>query len=284
MPFIKLLSYLPLPLLYILADLIYLVIYYLVGYRKKVVLKNLRNSFPDKTEQEISAITKRFYKNFADVMVEVIKGYSISASELKKRVQTRNIEDLDQFYDQGTTAIAMLSHQCNWEWVNLISSMKLRAKTVYVYQQIKSNATDEFMNQSRSRFGAIGVEKKESIKDIIKLKNTITAIGLISDQIPGSVETRFWTQFLNQPTAFFEGAQVIGHRLGYPVYFVGMKRIKRGYYEVFYEKIDTPPWNPEENFILKQYVQKLEKMIRQDPASWLWTHNRWKRPFRKEIE
>lgn len=275
---LKALSKLPLSVLYVLASFLYFIVYYVVGYRKKVVFENLKNSFPEKSEQELKKIQKRFYKNFADVIVEILHTYSMSAHEIQKRVTIKNPEIANTiFNDHKTSALGVVGHVCNWEWISHISCFKVDAPVDAVYKQLSSKKFDKFMLELRSRFGTKPVEMKRFPREIIKRKNEIRAYALIADQSPKKEEIKLWIPFLNQETGFYEGPASLAVMTNFPVFYVGIKRLKRGYYEVFFEKIASPPYTKEDvPLIMKRYAKLLEEQIKASPADWLWSHRRWK--------
>ena len=273
---LKLISRLPLSVLYRLADFLYFISCYVVRYRKKVVLNNLKGAFPEKSEKEIQEIAKGFYKNFADIVVEIIKGFTISEKELKKRIIPTNLHIADRYFDQQVSFIAMVSHMCNWEWIGLGCSVYLRAKMVVIYKKQSNKKIDKFMREVRSVFGALPIDKNHVLKQLVKMRNTVSGIGVIADQSPARSENRYWRNFLNQETAFFTGGEKMARKFKYPVVYINMRRIKRGYYELFFDEIAEPPFDGEENYILANFAEKLEQDIRRNPSDWLWSHKRWK--------
>jgi Kdo2-lipid IVA lauroyltransferase/acyltransferase len=273
---IKLLSKIPLVVLYRFADLLYVLACYIFKYRKKTVIENLKKAFPEKNPDEINKIAKGFYKNLADVLIETVKGPGMSEKELKKRVKVVNLEAGDKYYDQNISFIAMFSHLSNWEWVALACSVYLRAEVVGIYQQQANLTVDAWLKQARESLGAVTIEKKQVLRQLFLRRNIISGIGILADQSPAAGENRFWTNFLNQQTAFFSGGEKIARKFNFPVVYVSMKRLKRGYYEMGFEEIAEPPYIIPENEILKKFIQKLEKDIKQSPSDWLWSHNRWK--------
>jgi Kdo2-lipid IVA lauroyltransferase/acyltransferase len=279
---IKLLSKIPFVILYRFADLLYFFSCYVFKYRKKTVVENLKMAFPEKKPAEIHSITKGFYKNLADILIETIKGPGLSEKELKKRVRPVNLEAGDKYYDRNISFIAMFSHMSNWEWVGLACSVYLRAEVVGIYQQQANLTVDAWLKKARATFGAIPIEKKQVLRQLSLRRNRASGIGVIGDQSPAAGENRFWTTFLNQPTAFFTGGEKIAKKFDFPVVYVSMKRIYRGYYEMGFEVIAEPPYDIAENEILQRYVQRLETDIRLYPSNWLWSHNRWK--LKKQVE
>ncbi|MEJ8756168.1 lysophospholipid acyltransferase family protein [Pontibacter sp. H259] len=271
---LKGMSLLPLPVLYLLADALYFLVYYVVGYRKKVVLSNLRNSFPEKPEAEIQSIAKAFYRQFADIVVEILKLRSMNSAEMERRICFANQEVLDNFVKSGTPVITMGSHSCNWEWVLSAGAVQFDFPAEGVYKPLNNPFFEDFMLRTRSRLGARLIKMKDTLRDFAANRNVSRVIAMLSDQTPLKSEITFWTTFLNQDTPFYEGAEKLAKKFKYPVLFLDIKRTKRGHYTLTFEVIsdgtsDTVP-------ITELFAQKLEAAIRRAPANYLWTHKRWK--------
>ena len=274
--FLSLLSKVPLFILYWIADILYFLAYYLVKYRKKIVFKNLHNSFPNKSDSEIKQIARHFYQNLAQIAVEVLKAYSMPAEDIKKRVKPINLEAVKNWHNQDITFIAMVPHLCNWEWIGLACSLYLERETDVIYQKLAYPKFDKFMYDLRSRFGAVPVEKKNVFRDLLRRKSQVKSIGSVSDQTPTVGDHRYWTIFLNQETAFFHGTEKIAKKLNYAVCIIHMRRLKRGYYEMEFIPLDKPPLKQEEHYYTARFASWLEKTIHEYPSDWLWSHNRWK--------
>jgi Kdo2-lipid IVA lauroyltransferase/acyltransferase len=274
---IRLLSYLPFSILYLFSDALAFMANKIIGYRKKIVMKNLRNSFPEKSSLEIKKIAGDFYKNLSDTLVETIKCISISPESLSKRVTIKNLHLLECHLKKGHSVITLASHQGNWEYLLLINSLKIKNGTVIAaFQQVKHKSFDHLMFRIRSRFGATLIEKKNISKEIVRKSSEPSVFALVADQTPVELVNRFWTTFLNQETPFFSGAEKIAIKYNMVVIFVHMKRIRRGFYEVEFSEISIPPYNNQDNHITRSYVEKVEADIKKDPANWLWSHKRWK--------
>lgn len=275
--FLKLLSRLPLSVLYGFSDFLFVVTYYLIGYRKKMVWKNLRNSFPDKSVEELKKIRKEFYKNLCDYGVETLKLLTISEEELRKRMVYTNPELVQPYKDKGQSVVMLASHQFNWEWLLTAGSLYLPYPIDFVYQPVKSELFEEFSLQSRTRFGAYPIKRYEVAKESFKRRNILRGIAIVADQYPGHEnDKRFETTFLNQDTVFFLGANQLAHMIQCPTVFAKIKRLKRGYYEMELEKISEPPYPREDTRCVANYAKEVEKLIIENPSGWLWSHNRWK--------
>jgi len=269
-------SYLPLTILYWVSTGLYFIIFYIVRYRHQVVQENLQNAFPEKDALAIKVIMKQFYRNFCDFIIEALKSITIGEMELKKRVVIKGSEVIEQYFKNGQSVLVLSSHQFNWEWIPLASSLKLSMPMNPVYKRLSNSYFDRLMLNLRSRFGVNLIEMKETIAQIVSKRSSVNAFGLIADQTPLMDADKYWSKFLNQDTAFFIGSERIAHLTKYPVLFVGMKKVKRGYYEIRYEVLADPPYDKNEHHILDRYIEKAEKLIQERPAEWLWSHRRWK--------
>ena len=273
---LKLLSRIPLGILYLFSNLVYFITFYIVGYRKKVVYANLKNAFPGKSSKEIKAIAKEFYKRFCDFIVEVLKGITISDTELNRRVRFTNVEVLESFRSKNQSVVVLASHQFNWEWGLLAGCLQLPFPVDAIYQKLSNKAFDKLMLDTRSRFGGNPIEKDSALLEIMRRKNRLKALGIVADQSPTPDAPKHWTDFLNQDTAFYLGAQQISRLTKYPAFFMKVKNVSRGRYEVELINIGLPPYEKNSFDIIENYARETEKTINQDPAGWLWSHRRWK--------
>ena len=276
MVFLKLLSRIPLNVLYLLSNLVYFTIFYVAGYRKKTVYNNLKNAFPEKSDKEIRNIAREFYKRFSDFAVEVLKGITISAEELNRRVRFTNVEVLEPLRNKNQSVVVLASHQFNWEWGLLAGCLQLPFPIDAVYQQLSNKAFDKLMLDTRSRFGGNPIEKSSALLEIMRQKDRLKALGIVADQSPTQDAPKHWTIFLNQDTAFYLGAQQISRIAKYPAFFMHVKYISRGNYEVKLINIGLPPYEKGRFNVIENYARETEKAIASDPAGWLWSHQRWK--------
>ena len=280
---IKLLSRLPLSVLYVLSDFLFFVSFYIVKYRRKLVQKNLKNSFPDKSDTALKKIEKDFYKNLCDYAVEMLKLFTISQEELNKRVTFLNPEVSIKYTSAGQSLLNLASHQFNWEWLLAAGSFILPAQMDFVYQPVKSNFFNSLSLSSRSRFGAYGIRRDSVAREVIKRKNIVRNIAIVGDQYPGyGHDKRYEATFLHQPTVFFSGPNQLALLTQYPVLYYAMRKVKRGYYEAEIIELSRPPYEKESTDVLKHYIKEVEAVIARDPAGWLWSHNRWKTRHLKE--
>lgn len=274
---IKLLSKLPLSVLYGIADFFHFILIYLFNYRKKVIETNLTNAFPSKNRNEIKAIRNQFYSYFTDIFIEFVKGNTITKQEILKRVKIIGDEEVQKRISNNQSVILVAGHQGNWEWA--IHRLALTNYTNdIIYQKLNNKEFNDFTYQIRTRFEKINLlEKRESVILTRERKNIPRAICLLSDQAPQKPESAYWTKFLNQDTAFFTGLERFAREYNYPVYYVELIRTKRGFYEMRFELLaDLPLEELPHGQILERFAKKLEKSVLNHPDQYLWSHRRWK--------
>jgi Kdo2-lipid IVA lauroyltransferase/acyltransferase len=274
---------LPLRILYIFSDLLYLILYYLVSYRRKVVADNLKNSFPEKSDAERKTIEKKFYRHLADLMVETFKLTHMSQKTQKKRFTYTNLEVIDKLREEKRDVIAVLGHYNNWEWPTLLP-FYLKYKTVIIFKPLQNKYFNNFINKQRSKFGIVLTPTSNVIREIIKYRsNNINTVSIfISDQIPAKGDIKYWTTFLNQDTAVFTGAGKIASKYDMAVVFFHIQKVKRGYYNLDIELLHDHTAGLTENEITETHVRRLEEIIREVPEYWIWSHRRWK--HKKPVE
>lgn len=279
---IRILSRLPLPLLYFVADaLVYPLMYHVVRYRRAVVAKNLRMSFPEQSAKQRRDLERQFYRRFASTIMEIIYGYRISDEEMRERFVFENVEMVEELAHKNKGVFFMLGHLGNWEWIADIGKRytDTNIKEYNVYRQQKSPSADQAMLALRLKRGGGGcIEKKQLLRQLVAMRhadNPIT-IGLISDQKPSPRNAHVWTTFLNQETAFLDGGEVLARKFGYAVTYVHVESPKRGYYRARFEVITDNPAATNPTEITLAYARLLEQNILESPELWLWTHNRWK--------
>lgn len=255
----------------------------MVRYRRSLVKKNLSTAFPEKSSKEISTIEKEFYRNLGDYAVETLKLLTIKKEELMQRVIFKNVEAFDGYVKKNQPVLILASHQFNWEWLLASGNFSLSAPIDFVYQPVENKIVDRFLLTCRTRFGAYAIKRNELAREIVKRRNIVRGVAIVSDQYPGQKrDKKHLTTFLHQETAFFYGTHQLVSLTQYPVIYAAMKKIKRGYYEVSFVPLTEPPYEKENNIILERYVQAAEKVIREYPAGWLWSHNRWKKRHLKQ--
>lgn len=250
--------------------------FHVAGYRKKVVKENLRNAFPDKTEQEISSITKKYYQYLCDLIFETIKTVTWSEKDVRKRVKMHNITLMDQLYEQEKSIVIVMGHLGNWEWAGPGFSLNYKHQLYVVYQPLSNKYFERIFSGSRTKFNTKIVPRKDTLRSMISNKKTISATALIADQAPTPVKTAVWMDFLNQNTPVFNGPEKIAKMLDYAVVYMDVQRVKRGYYEVVPTLLFDKPKESAENEITMAFNKMLEEGIRKRPETWLWSHRRWK--------
>ncbi len=278
-PLLWVLSLLPLKILYLFSDFLYLLAYYIIRYRRKVVRQNLTRSFPNYTLKEIISIEKKFYRFFCDLMIEIIYNVNAPHKKMKQRMTVENVEELTQYADNKQTVIVMTGHYGNWEWSSAIGLHFPENFMVYpVYRKLSNKHFDNFMIKLRSRFGAECVEKDQLLRKIFNNKNEekYGVFAMIADQTPRWRNIRHWVQFLNQDTAVFSGTEHIAKKYNFPVYYMDIQRVKRGYYHTTFIPIALDPQNMAKNEITDIFMKILEDKIIEKPEFWLWSHKRWK--------
>jgi KDO2-lipid IV(A) lauroyltransferase len=277
-----LITLLPLRVLYLFSDLFYLVLYYLAGYRRKVVAANLRNAFPEKSEAERKKIERGFYKHLCDLIVETLKAKHMSPKQISQRLVVRDLSSVDRLYKDGKNLIALTSHYNNWEWFSAVP-LAIPYKILTAYKPLTNKYFDHFILNLRTKFGVWASPMQNILRDMLKFRNEkiLTISGFIADQTPPPDEHAYWTTFLNQETGFFRGAEKLAVKYDMPVIFVNITKIKRGYYEVAFELITDQPGKEAPGFVTSRYAEKLEAVIKEKPDYWLWSHRRWKykKPF-----
>jgi Kdo2-lipid IVA lauroyltransferase/acyltransferase len=278
MLFFKYFSKLPFFVLYGISDFVYFILFRVIGYRKKVVYENLRNSFPQKSESEINQIAKDFYHHISDMMVEFVKGYTISEKEMRERVKLVNFEVIKKYTDQNQSVILVTGHISNWEW--LLHPLNLTGVMIdFVYLRLNSPFFEKLSSFIRTRFTDNPlIEKNEALRKTAERHNITRVLALGSDQSPSNWKSAYWTTFLNQDSGFFTGTERIAKKFGYPVVFSEMRRVKRGYYEMeFTEIARVDEFNDlQEGEITERFIRILEATINKYPSEYLWSHRRWK--------
>ena len=273
---LNMLSLLPLFVLYRLADAFYVVIFYIFGYRRKVVQENLTNAFPEKTLTEINAIKKRFYKFLASLFIEVIKIKSISKRALNKRVKFKNSDLVEAYLKNSESVLFCSSHYGNYEWVCMAIGLHFSGTHFPIYKPLSSEAFDNWFLKMRSKFGNQMVSMRQTLRAIQANKYQPTMFTFGSDQAPSKDESNYWTTFLNQESAIQLGLEKIAKKTNRPVFYLKINYLKRGYYEVDCVPICLNPSKTAEFEITKMHTIFLEDMIKEAPAYWLWSHRRWK--------
>ncbi|MEG1643150.1 MAG: lysophospholipid acyltransferase family protein [Bacteroidales bacterium] len=280
--FIWLHSLLPFKILYLLSDIIFLPLFYIIRYRRKLVYKNMRDSFPDKSEKEIFRMERSFYHHLCDYVVETIKLLHISDKETKKRFPMENTDVLQRAVDNNEQVILMLGHYGNWEYIPSITLwVKTTESTIMgeVYRPLNNHWFNSFFLKLRSRYNTVNIPKNDVFREFVKYRNEKRAavVGFMADQTPSRANIYYWTEFLNhKDTPILTGIERIARKLGCTLVYADVIKIKRGYYKLVFEEITKEPKKYKEHEITEIYARLMEKTICRAPEYWLWTHNRWK--------
>jgi len=276
-----LLSLLPMRVLYIMSDGIYLVIYYVLGYRRKVVMDNLEIAFPEKSIAERVKIAKSFYRNLIDSFLETFKLITASRGFLEKRV-TANWEVLEPLFESGKSCQLHLGHTFNWEWGQHVLTGHTKYQILVVYMPLSNPPFEKLIYDLRVRYGNIFIPAPKMSKSMEAYKDTQYLLGLVADQSPGNLNNAYWMNFFGRPTAFVSGPEK-GARMGnLPVLFTSIVKPKRGHYHAFLEIACEDPSALKEGELTLRYARYMEKVIRANPEMWLWSHRRWKRSWSDE--
>lgn len=276
-PFIWLLSILPMRVLHFISDIAYLVIYYIVGYRKKTVYGNLKLAFPNKTDKEIKHIAKKSYRHFADIFVEMIKSFTISKKELEKRWVIKNIDVLKDIEEQNKSAILYGAHYANWEWIFILNS-KINYTGFAIYKKIANKHFDKKVKDVRSKYNTVLVPTKQIFEVIRsnKQKNLLSLYGFLGDQSPKPDKAYHWPIFLGVQVPAYTGVELFAKKYDLPVVFFKTKRVKRGYYECTLKLLAENPTSYKDYKITDFFLQEVEQQIKEAPEFYFWTHKRFK--------
>lgn len=274
---------LPWSLLYFLSDVLFVVLYRLVRYRRKIVRVNLQNAFPEKSVIEIEKIERQFYHFLCDYYIETIKLLHISDEDVKRRMKFENPELLNELTKDGNSCLLSLGHYGNWEYVSSIGFYLFpELFQGQIYHKLRDGAFDRFFLKIRSRFSPLSIEMSDAMRTIVhnRQQGKAMVIGFINDQRPRRNAGQHWTRFLNQDTPALIGMERIARKFGFSVVYLDLRREKRGHYVGRFSVITTNASKEEKFAVTEQYMRLLEKTILRDPAYWLWSHKRWK--FKRE--
>lgn len=278
LPFIYLASLLPFPVLYLVSDFVYFTLFYLIGYRKAVVYQNLKNSFPEKSDEELKALRKKFYHYLCDLFLEISKTLTISKSKMLKRcVMSPETKALfDKYQNENRHVIIVMGHFGNWEWAGNTFSLTCKNQLYVIYHPLKNKYFNKLIIGMRMRFGTKLIAMRDTMRDMIKFRSGPPSVtAFIADQTPHP-DRAYWTQFLNQDTPIFTGTEKFSKKFNYPVIYVSVKRVRRGYYRIDSELLFDQPKDCAEHEISERHIKRLEEDILGIPESWLWSHRRWK--------
>jgi KDO2-lipid IV(A) lauroyltransferase len=276
-----LLSLLPLRVLYLFSDFAYFILYYITGYRKKIVHQNLLIAFPEKTEAERKKITKQFYLNFTDNFIETVKLISAGKKFLEKHFSI-DLQVFNDLYKQGKKCQAHLGHNFNWEIANLAMAYCTPYPLLSVYMPIKNKALDKIFRKLRSKTGAHLLPATQMRTAMLPYRDQKYLLALVADQNPGVPSKAYWFHFFGRPTPFVTGPEKGARANKTAVLFFHFTKRKRGYYEAHSELATVEPQLLPEGELTRIYIQYLERVIRLNPEMWLWSHRRWKHEWKPE--
>jgi Kdo2-lipid IVA lauroyltransferase/acyltransferase len=278
-----LVSLLPMRILYLLSDVIYGIVYYGIGYRRKVVMDNLRHAFPEKSEPERVRIAKKFYHNFIDSFVEVIKLITAKESWLHKRF-TVDVRELEDVYATGKSCQMHLGHTFNWEWGQIVLTALTKYKILVVYMPIGNKVFEKLFYRLRTASGNVFLPAPNMREAIVPYLPSQYLLGLVADQSPGNTQTSYWIDFLGRPAPFASGPEK-GARSGHlPVVFASIEKPRRGHYHATIKLACADAAELPEGKLTFDYVRYLESVIRHRPDMWLWSHRRWKHAWKEEYQ
>jgi KDO2-lipid IV(A) lauroyltransferase len=273
----------PLPLLYAYGWVIYAVAFHVFRWRREQVAGDIAQAFPDKTGDERAEILRQSYRNLADVAMEALWGFGASAEAIKRRVAFDNPEVLERTAAAKQSVVLLAPHFCGWEWLLSAGGVKFELPIDVVYQTLRVKSVDLYLREARSRFGGKPIPREDFVYELMNRVGTPRGYALIADQTPPRDDKKHWTRFLNRDTAFFVGAEKVARFLDAPVFYVAMRRVRRGHYSVRFTALSEPPYgigDDREDYspVMEGFARHLEQAIRESPADWLWVQKRWKYP------
>ena len=273
---VRLIAHLPLRLLYGIASGLGWLSVHVYAHREHVVRENLTKAFPDYSEAQLRQVIGAYYLSFAQMLVEIIKSAVMPAAEIRQRVRAVDLAAVRELLDGGQSVLLVAAHQCNWEWMLLALSLELGYPVDAAYKPLVDSWAEREMKKLRSRFGSRLVPAKDLLADIIKRRDVVRAVAMVADQEPTTSEHKHWTRFLNRDTAFYMGPEEIARVTRFPVFFLGLKRCARGYYEMRLTPLAATGETLASGELTERYARLVEAQIRADPPDWPWSHKRWK--------
>ena len=272
----RLVAHVPLRMLYGLASVIGWLTFRVFPHREHVVRENLGKAFPDFSEPQLREVIRRYYYGYAQMLVEIIKSVSMPAAEFRRHVRIVNLEELRAVLASGQSVLLVAAHQCNWEWMLLALSLELGYPLDAAYKPLVDNWAEREMKKLRTRFGGRLVPAKDLLADIIKRRDVVRAIAMVADQEPTTSEHKYWTRFLGRDTAFYMGPEEIARVTRFPVFFVAIRRLSRGQYEMEFQRLAEAGQVLPSGALTERYARLVEAQIHAAPADWPWSHKRWK--------
>ena len=273
-PFIYLIAHLPYRWLFVLSDGLYYIMR-LIGYRSQTIRQNLQRSFPEKSRSEINQLFTAYYRFMCDLILETLKTMTITEKEVQEHCHFHKPEWLTQLYNNHQSFIIVMGHYGNWELAGPSFSLNNQHQLMVIYRPLSNPYFEQLFVNMRTRFGTKIVPPIQTLRAMVAHRNQLTATAFIADQ-KASADQAYWTTFLNQDTAVFTGPEKLAKKFKYPIVYVSVNKIKRGYYEVLPELLFENVQNTQENEISETFIRRLEKEIQANPSTWLWSHRRWK--------
>ena len=274
--FIGLFTIVPFWLLYRFSDLLYYLVYYIFNYRKKVTRKNLTGSFPDKNAGELLRIEKKFYSYFCDLLLESMKGMTMSSKQIIKRHKMLNPEFADIYFKNNQSLIVLTAHYGNWEWGSFSGSLQIDYPVYAFYKPLNNLFIDNYIRKRRAKFNTTLLSIMRTFDSFAEHKNKTVAYIMVADQNTSTLSEAYWINFLNRETACLHGPEKYARLYNYPVLYIDIQRKKRGFYELTLSELVHDPSLVPSGKITEVYFKKLEEIINKKPEFWLWTHKRWK--------
>jgi KDO2-lipid IV(A) lauroyltransferase len=261
---------------YWFSDFTAFVLYRIVGYRKKVIKSNINRCYPELPEKEKNEIIRKNYKNLSDMLVESIKGYTMSKKNMADRFRVQNLEILDEYFAQGKSVIGLTAHYSNWEWGAAAATTYLKHQTSVLYKPLSNKLIDKDVRENRMRFGVNMVSIYNTLIHFRSKPEKPECYFMVADQSPSNTEKAYWIDFFGIPTGFLHGPENYSKMLNIPVLYFEVQREKRGQYVISIHKLAENPTVLPSGELTLRYAEILEKIIRKCPESWVWTHKRWK--------
>ncbi len=273
-----LISKLPHRLFYAFSDAVFVLVYHVVGYRKRVVMANLKLAFPDASTTELKGIRRKFYHHFCDIFLEMAKSISISEAELKARFVLKNPEEMQRLERLGKSYVIMLGHYNSYEWVTSLKQQGMQFKAYGIYKKLANRYFDDMICNARGKFDTHMLSKDDVVKEMVRNKvgKVLSSYGMIADQSPRLGGAKYWRPFLGPVVPVFIGSETMAKKLDMAVTYLKIEKVKRGYYEAEFVTITDDPKPFKDYEITDRYIEMLSDQIRQKPENYLWTHKRWK--------
>lgn len=276
--FIYTLSLLPMGILYLFSDACYLLIYYVIGYRRKVVEDNLRIAFPDRNNQWIMETSRKFYRNFTDNFIETIKLFSAGEKFYEKHF-VMDLSPFQYLFEKGLTCQIHLGHNFNWELANLAVARKVPFTLLGVYMPIENKIFERLLKKFRGKYGTVLIPATRMRESIMHYRNQQYMLALVADQVPGNLDRAFWLNFFGKPTPFVQGPEKGARAGNFPVLFAEIRKFKRGHYQLYVKVATENPASLQPGELTRMYRDYLQTVIQHSPDMWLWSHRRWKRSW-----